>query len=1303
MKNINESKTCLFILTLLLSLSTTLYSQKYTEHLSVNQGISQSDVTSIEQDQIGFIWLATHNGLNKYDGYNVFQYKHSLDSTKFSISNNVINSFIIDKHNNKWIAHKKGIDCLLNDSTRIVHYNFITYDKSRITLDEIQIKKTTNETPYFVVQNFLCIFDFTLKKFKVHNISKYITNATCSISNACNFHSLFFLSTSQGIYMYDSKGKIAKRISNEKNANHIYYLPFSNSILYSSDYQTYEHNLDTNIVTPLTAHGKSISSSQCFLLDSHKNIWVGTDKNGVYLYNQTGTGLELKNNYYPSQQILSIYEDRDQNIWVGTSANGAFMVSQTPNVINPYYSFNHYKNYSRVIYSICTETPDSIWIGTKDSHLYLLNRKGEILRRASHESINHLNAICPHFDKRFLWIGSSRGLYLYDKTRNKITPIPHSNKCGYITSLKLDSDSTLICSAKHGVFTYKNGNICKLYPLDSVRKNEIYTCRSLYIEKDTLWAGFCFQGAIKFVKKDGKYHINQRYNTQAPLPFRLNNNDVSSIFKDSSGNLLIGTWGGGINILKNNRFTCITEENGLADNIVFSVNEDNINNLWISTYNGLSVYNTKTNVINSYTINDGLPSNEFTVGGYYLYDKEHLYLGTIQGLVLVRPNNIESIKMGTNVYLTDMYINNCKVAEDGTINNHQTLKGSLSKTNEIHLPYNQNSLSFRISDFDFSKSKQKSVRYKLKNWDNTWYTHDFDQIINYSNLKPGNYKLQIQYSFFNGKSKTQTLLDITINQPFYASKEAIILYCLLMFIISIRFYLFIKRQNHLKNQIFIKETKRKYEEQLYNTRMKFYTNISHELRTPLTLILGMLERIKSETTTEQKDIQKQVTIAQQNAEKLHHLINEILDLRKIETGNFKINKQNGNIVSFIYTIVSFFQEIAHTKGINIEIKVPDKIIICSFDSNITEKILYNLLSNAIKYTKDRIEVSISQISVSNIEIAITDNGKGLTEEEQHNIFTRFYQGTNSHNNEGTGIGLNLAFEIAKLQGGNLSVSSEINKGSCFILSIPIEIGNVTDDIVINMEKDRNIVLTIDDNKDITYFIDESLNNEYQVYSANNGQEAIQIANKVIPDIILCDIMMPDISGFELCKTFKESPLTCHIPVILISARSSDQIKIEGLKTGADSYITKPFTSDLLKAKIQSLLLNRDKLKEQIKLDLITTPVDKLVSSNKDKMLKRITDLIEKNLSNETYDVEELSKDMAMSRMSLYRKMKATIGQTPSEFIREYKLNKASYLLKTGDKDINEICYEVGFNDVKSFRAAFKKRFSCTPTEYKRNQ
>lgn len=1264
---------------------------------SIENGLTQNDVTAITQDHTGFVWMSTNNGLNRFDGYRITTFKHSLDSLRSSISSNLITSIVTDSANCLWIANKKkGIDCYNLQTNSFEHFTSYYNQGESIPLHNVsKIYHSSQNRIYVCAQNLLIVYNPHTKHFITHELCSYFSEIKAQVLDVCSDASeqSIFISTSKGVFQYEVARHNLIRHSTAPS-NVVYFHSQSDILLYTTLKGLVKKHLKSGKEQMLLCNEKPLKEVTTLLIDSRNYLWIGT-KNGLYI-ERNGKAVDTFDTA-PDYHVLSLYEDCSKTIWVGKRTYGAACISLKPSKFRLYNQLDG-RNFTPAAFAIYPENKDSIWIATKQGKLHLIDREKKKLLGTVQFPTGNINAISPHFNENQLWLAGTQGLYLFDKRTYLISHISESTENGFITSLHLEPDSTLWCASCNGLFVYKHNKMEKVYPLKNSTDGTFNICRTIFVEKDTIWAGFASKGLVKIIRQKGEYQC-------FPNEYEgIKEKDVSFVRKDSHGNLLVGTWGGGVNILRNGHWEYLTEENGLADNIVFSIYEDSKNYLWISTYNGLSHFNTATRFLTKYEIYDGLPSNEFAVGAHFLFNQDELFLGTVNGIISFFPSELESFAPEANIILTDMYLFDKKVEINTPANNGKIiLKQSLYKTKDITLSHQMSSFSFDLTDFNYSSKVRPSVRYKLNGWDKQWNALPSNLTIKYTNVPPGNYQLNVYNLQKDGNWTEKTLLNICINPPFYATSWAFALYYTTLILISIGLIVRFRQRNNLKRLLFEEKTQKKYQEQLFLTRMKFYTNVSHELRTPLTLILGMLERIRTEVD-EQSPVAKQLNIAKRNAEKLHLLINDILDLRKIENRSMKVKKENRNIISFMQTLVSYFKEMADTKHIEIEFNHKSDVLICSFDVDKTEKIMYNLLSNAIKYTTNHIIVTLSirnKGKESMIEITVKDNGQGITAEEQKKIFLRYYQAESSTKVDSTGIGLNLALEMAHLQNGDITVYSVPGDGSTFTFTLPIEVENISANIETLGNTNKPLVLLVDDSEDMLYYMSEILENEYIIYTAINGQQAIDIANKIIPDIMICDIMMPDISGIEVCQKLKSDSMTCHIAVILISARGAEQVRIDGLTLGADIYISKPFSEDYFKAQIKSLLVNRTLLKKQIRHELMQN--EQKESLYQDEILRKMVYFIEQNLTCEDYDLELLSRDMGMSRMSLYRKMKTCTDQSPGEFIRDYRLKKAAELLTHSEESISEICFHTGFNDLKSFRIAFKKKYGMTPSDFKKSK
>lgn len=506
-----------------------------------------------------------------------------------------------------------------------------------------------------------------------------------------------------------------------------------------------------------------------------------------------------------------------------------------------------------------------------------------------------------------------------------------------------------------------------------------------------------------------------------------------------------------------------------------------------------------------------------------------------------------------------------------------------------------------------------------------------------------------------------------------------------------------------KSRSLVQKVRKDSEVQLYDEKMKFYINISHDLRTPLTLIIGLINRVDA-ILGENSPVKKQLNVMHRNAELLLRLITELLDLRKIETGNMEVKKTSGDIIPFTKNIFSIFEESTRSQGISFLFRSEIDSLLVTADFDKTEKIIYNLLSNAVKFTKNNIEVGIYTLqkgTENNVVIYVRDNGKGISPREIDNIFQRFYQNKNSSGNTGSGIGLNIALEMARLQGGDLTVSSTEGEGTTFYLHIPaneekLSLRQLSGD---SDQINKSLVLVIDDNEDMRYYIGEILRTDFRIREAANGEEGIKLVHELNPDLVISDVMMPGMSGLELCEKLKKDPHTMEIPIILITAKNSDKERVSGLGKGADAYLIKPFAEEHLTVQVENLIKRRKAVYRQFKIEQLSTPKQITVTSAEEKMLLKVVSLIETHISDERYTIEALCSDLKISPMQLHRQMKRTIGDSPGKFIQNFRLSRAADLLQLHKMNVSEVAFAVGFSDPKYFRQCFKRKYGKTPLQY----
>lgn len=1313
------------------------------EKISIEDGLSQSDITAMVQDETGFLWMATNNGLNRYDGYNFVTYKHAPDKEQ-SISGNVIFTLDAAREGQIWIGSKNGLDRYDPRTEKFFNYNELleAVNPSSAPL-RVNAICTPGEDLWIGMRNKIFRFNRGENKFEPHPVRDEVQNVRASfvLSVREGFYGNLYVATDKGLFLFNT-GRPAFRLIYPVQGSDRPLLKINtflvdkvrNQLIVGTDNGVYVLDAEGHLAEEISYDSQPITRVSCLLQDSRGDLWIGTKEKGLFRKNAVGI-VNYRNdprlmNSLANNEVLSLFEDRSGVLWVGTSSGGVnkLVLHQKPFTVIRHNPFTHAGLSDHVVRAVFVEDTATVWIGTKegvlnkwdkkeDRYTYYKAETGDMTQRAA---THRIFSIAP-LDDGHLWVATGQGLLIFDKKAGTFQPF-HADKGpfdNFVSTLFTDRDGVLWGGTNTGIFLIKDRKMIAGY--SSGGRNGLLSnnnIRHIYQDRaGSMWIGTRDGGLNKLDSIDGKM-TGKSFRNISGDAYSLSNDDVSCVFEDSRGRLWVGTWGGGINLVTDREkmtFRHFTEQEGLSDNVVFAIGEDTAGVLWISSYNGLSCFNPVTEQFHNYSWYDGLPSNEFSVGAYDFTETGTIYLGGVNGLVLFRPDEITADPYVPPVSITQLRIYNEPVRAGIPYDKRIILEKAIYATDQIKLLYNKRHFSFDFVAFSYVAPQRNRFAYMMEGVDKEWVNTGGRHSASYSNLEPGTYTFKVKGSNSDGIwNEEPVCLKITIVPPFWRTPYAYVFYflvfCLMIFLV-IRYY---TRRAELRHVVLRERLEEHNRQELYHAKMKFYINISHELRTPLTLIVGLIENVKNKLG-EGNQAEEQLEVMKKNADLLLRLINELLDFRKIESGNMKIEKQPREVVSFVRTICSFFEDQVMMKNIRLSFYSGQASYYMMMDADKVQKIVFNLLSNAVKFTHSYIEVGVKVIRKDDrdvILISVRDDGHGIRPEEQEKIFQRFYQSHDSGEmNAGSGIGLNLAQEMAQLHGGTLGVFSVPEQGATFELALPVEpvehavrenIRHISPEI---SEADEQtglpILLIIDDNEDIRYYMRELLGRDYDIREAADGTQGLEMAKQLIPDIILSDVMMPDIDGIELCRQLKTDPSACHIPVILVTARACDESRIKGLECGADAYIIKPFTEAHIRALVTNVLKSREKVRGQLKLELMTRPQEMTIESSQDKLLARIVSFIEKNMADPEYDVDRLSKDVGLSRMHLYRKLKGIVGQTPSDFIRDFRLIRATDLLKQNALNISEVAYMAGFNNLKYFRICFKKKYGITPSDYVR--
>jgi signal transduction histidine kinase/ligand-binding sensor domain-containing protein/DNA-binding response OmpR family regulator len=1316
----------------------------YKQEAGNPSSITQNNITAIYEDHSGNLWVGTSsNGLNRYNRDNDNFYNCQNSPTFFrNLCNKSINCIFEDKENNLWIGTNRGLFF-----TNRLNGSFFQLE---IKSNGLDILNETSINSIVEDKNGILWIGTSGKGLLGFNKkNNYITfnSMQSGTVHAANITSL----------LYDKRGKLWIGTYNNglyvstpeknilQNVTRYQYTPGNRNSI-SNDHITSIFEDENNMIwigsengfDRYDIHSGQISQFQYDANDpnslSNNNIstiyedrshilWVGTVKGGLNKYDQVKKkfihyrSIPNNSNSLSDNVVYSIFEDHSGLLWIGTRNGNVDIFDRKREQFYHLGKTNGLKNEleGKTISSICEDNNHKIWLGTYSDGVYQLSSQGDEYRNKPLK--------IKHIDNRV----DSTGIY-----GNLIRTIA-KDTAGNIWIGTADEGLTKFdwLDKKYSHFQY---NI--IYP-KSVSSNSI---GALFFDKtNNLWIGTNDAGLSKLNDVRTNEFLSFKNN---PDPGSLVNNAVRAIYEDAKGYLWLGTEGGlAQTILKYGvpeKFINITEKEGLANNTVYGILEDSSSNLWISTDNGLSKYNPAKKKFISYNLSDGLQSNEFNLGAYFKCKDGEMFFGGINGITAFFPDSIIDNPYKPSVVITGFKIFNEQVPVGKAANNLAILNRVISETDTITISYSENVFSFEFVALHYASPDKIRYAYKMDGFDKKWiFTDSRNRIATYTNLPSGEYVFHVKASNNDDVwNETGASIRIFITPPFWKTWWAYLFYLILVFIGLYVVYNYIEAKNKRRTHLEMERLESRKLHEMDQMKLRFFSNISHEFRTPLTLILGPLEKLLSANAEDKPINQKvQFQLMYRSAKRLLRLINQLLDFHKLETGNMQLRASEGDVIKFIKGIMASFTSFAEKSKIRFTFASNNDSIKLWFDADKLEKIVYNLLSNAFKFTPENGHISITVNYIADaekdkefVEISVKDTGIGIPAKDIPNIFRRFYQAENSQSQkqESSGIGLALTKDLVDLHKGEILAISEPNKGAQFIVKLPIGNAHLKEDEIIKgfiehesdqMDiytpdpeiqedkrskegaKNKELILLVEDNADLRAYMNDNLSDRFRLIEAVDGQDGWQKALEHFPDLIISDVMMPVMDGLELCNKLKSDEKTSHIPVILLTARSSDDFMIQGLKTGADDYISKPFNLNVLLARIDNIIESRKKLRDRFNTELRIEPRDITITTTDEKFLQKAMDVVEANLSNPEFDVEVFGSQMGVSRMQLYRKLMALTSQSGNQFIRTMRLKRAAQIMEKDSLSVTEVMYKVGFNNRSYFTSCFQEQFGIAPKDF----
>ncbi len=1382
----------LILLSIVLFAYTCAYAQNNQyqfSHLDISNGLSHNQINCIYKDSQGFMWFGTMSGLNRYDGYTFKIFKHkNKDST--SINDNYIINIYEGPQHKLWILTRGGYN-VYDPITEKFDQNFSKQlSLLNIHSDLKSIKKDKFGNFWFVdPKTGVYKHDPVTKKttqFKhVNGDGSSLYSNTITDISANNNGDIWIIYLNGLFEKIDHKtNKIAQRVyvinklyGQQKN----YYNLFSDKQngLWIFDpgnpHGVYYFNQEKNIFKNITKNsGIDHLSSDLVtnITQDDKNIiWVGTDHGGVNLIDKSDFKIKCLVNKEDDNKSLcqnstsAIYTDKSGIVWIGTYKKGISYyhedIIKFPIVKHSLTDQNSltYNDVNR----FAEDDKGNLWIGTNGKGLIYYNRKTGTFKNYINNPLNS-NSLCNnvvvslHIDyKKQLWIGTYfGGMDCYDGKTFK--HYKHSNTLpGTICD---DRVSDIIEDSSHQLWVGTMGggldlfnpekNTFTHFSYDSFPPiNSGYISRLVKDEHNNIWIGTSY-GMNVLLNGSGK---TISYHQSDVGKNALVNDNITGLLEDSRHLFWISTRDG-LSIFnpKTQKFVNLSIDDGLPDNTILDVLEDNAHNIWISTGNGLCTITVSGKnddlhfKFKNYNETDGLQAQEFNQYASLKTKSGELIFGGANGFNIFNPAYIRPNPSKVKLIFTDLLLFNKSVNPNQAVNGHIILNKSISQTPSVTLNHNENVFTIEFAALTFFDPNKVKHQYMMEGFDKDWLTADnTNRKATYTNLDAGDYVFKVKASNSDNIDNTDYItLNIKIKPPFWNTKLAYFFY--LLAILGILLYIRRRGIQKIENEFTIKQEKLEMQRVLEHERrevkrmheldmmkIKFFTNVSHEFRTPLSLIMAPVDKMLKNTAD--TELQQQIKMIKTNARRLLNLVNQLLDFRKMEVQELKLHVEEGDIISFIKEISSSFKDIADQKHIGFLFDSEVDILLTSFDRDKIERILFNLLSNAFKFTSRGGHVSVllnllTERSTANtklLEIKIIDTGIGIPKDMHDKIFSRFFQNDipDSLLNQGSGIGLAITREFVKMHNGQILVESEPDSGSCFIIQLPLDvkpdvylkpISTDSDEMLsehmemildesilgknITVQKPKKpIVLIVEDNDDFRFYLKDNLKDLYTVLEASNGKEGWQKALSSHPNIMVSDISMPEMNGIELCKKIKNDERTFHIPVILLTALIGEEEELKGLQIGANDYMTKPFNFEILLSKIKNLLILQQIFKKTYTKQMHLQLENVEVESADELFLCNAVDYIQKNILNPALSVEDLSRQMNMSRVSLYKKVLAISGKSPIELIRHIKLQKAAQLLEKSQLNITGVCYEVGFNNPTYFSKIFKEEFNMLPSDY----
>lgn len=1325
-------------------------------NVGLEAGLSQMSVMNIFQDSKGYIWFGTRNGLNKYDGSNMKVYKSGTGNGTSGLVHRHITAIAEDCHGNLWVGTSQGLSQIDMDTDKIKSYDNTANSWLNTHIDDILID--SKERVWLCTSKGLWLFVPQSESGQPLKLNGELDNEPVTVIKETS-DGRFIVGTQQkGVYVCDSSFKKLKNYSTdnllpENNITDILFDNEDNMLWVATAEGGIVHiDLSTDKAKRYNSSNSALSTNtiRC-LARSDKNIFVGTF-DGLYVIDTEADKIFLHSHADKSRgalshfSIYSICVDRSGGVWVGTYSGGADYFSR----YNNRFALHEPANSSDVIFGpMVNSDPEMVYVASEGCGLveYNMNngRSTNFLydtNGAPTYSHNIVKSVLQENDT--IWCGTAQGtIYAFDKKRKRFSLEYRLPNTTSIYSIKRVADGSLwVASSKPSM------SLVKITPDKEIKDK--------FIVADTLWhpgslrclfelrpgvmlIGSHNHGLYKYDEKSGSC---ETYNYVGEGGKHMPSNYVTSIFRDSKGRVWVSTSGGGLSLFEEGKgiVKTVSVADGLQDDDISMAVEDRSGMIWLSANNCIMRYNPADGSIHNFLISNSLGAQAFTPHSGSLMSNGDICFSASKGFITFNPDKITINNYQPPVVLTELEVNNQKIVplEEGI------LSVELDNTDVVDLDHSQNNITISYAALNYVNPEQNTYAVRLRGYDDEWQNVGNRRSAYYTNLKPGEYVFEVKAANNDGVwNENPRSVKLIVHPPVWATWYAYLLYAVLFFGTCFLIGYYIVKKKALEQRVRYQRMEQERSEEFHRTKLQMFTNFSHELRTPLTLIISPLEELLHRTDFNH-GIKNKLSLIYNNSQRMLILVNQLMDLRKTQSGKMKLNVSKDDMCSFMQEMYCAFNHIATSKEINFEFSSDDERLPAWFDKSVCDKVIFNLLSNAFKFTRpgDRIVMTLGHVKDElnvpegfglkqlmaeghqYVHLSVCDTGRGIPAEDLVKIFDAFYQveGGQPKASAGTGIGLSLTKLIVELHHGVIWAENNVGGGAVFHVLLPIDREAYTDDEIdneaagrvvvdvippektesINLDR-RYTVLLVEDTADVRCYVRDCLLPYFDVIEADNGETAFDLALEKYPDIIVSDIMMPRKDGLELCSQIKEDIRTEHIPVVLMTARSMIMHIKEGFQSGADDYIVKPFSMDVLIYRIRNILASREKLKKLYGKKFSLESMGIKIVSAYDKFTQKFFEVIEQNIANPDLNIDMICREVGLSRTNLYRKLKAITDLSPIELIRNKRLEVATRLLRESDYTVSEISTYVGFNSHAYFTQCFKSVYGCSPSEYLANE